>query len=372
MPTYSTRANFDPFPGLLRFPAPSRFLKIVAFCRTFRRFCRTALLYNQSMKTYLSHFSALAHLPVQLAKEYFAKEIAAAPAVEVTVFEEKHRYRRKGRKVHLCSLKVPSKYKHCYNGQAVVSPELLFLQLSERLTIHQLILLGTLLCAKNDGPLSRPRTTQRKLQACVRSLLGHPGRPKALRAVKYVKDNCCSIMEAQLGLFLSLPHLLGGYAFKGWVYNSPVELNAECRKALGKKYLYPDICFPKQKIILEYQGAEHDTQIGIDEDSARTLALESMGYTVIAVTKSHLNDLNRFKLLVVHLAKLLKRRIRIRTHKFAKALVGLRALLPRIKFHVLRSYHSPFGTLSLLDYSEYRTLLVFLSSFRVPVPAHSP
>lgn len=324
------------------------------------------------MNTYLSHYSALAHLPLQLAKEYFANEIAKAPAVEVTVFEKKHRYRRKGKKVHFCSLKVSSKYKRYYNGQAVVSPELLFLQLAERLNIHQLILLGTLLCAKNDGPLSSPLTTQKQLQACTRRLVGHHGRPKALRAIKYIKDNCCSIMEAQLGLFLSLPNLLGGYAFKGWVYNTPIRLNAECRKALGKKYLYPDISFPKHKIILEYQGADHDTQTVVDEDSARTLALESMGYTVITVTKSQLNNLNRFKLLVIHLAKLLKKRIRIRTHKFAKALVNLRSLLPRTRFQKLQRFCSPFGTLPLGDNSEYRTLLVFLSSFRVPIPARSP
>lgn len=324
------------------------------------------------MNTYLSHFSALAHLPLQLAKEYFSHEIAEAPATEVTVFNKKLRYRRKGKKVHFCSLKVPAKYKCSYNGLAVVSPELLFLQLAERMSIHQLILLGTLFCAKNDGPLSSPVTTQKKLRICTRRLVGHPGRPKALRAVKYVKDNCCSIMEAQLGLFLSLPNLLGGYAFKGWVYNSPIRLNAECRKALGKKYLYPDICFTNQKIILEYQGSDHDTQTGVDEDSARFLALESMGYTVIAVTKSHLNNLNRFKLLVVHLAKLLKKRIRIRTHKFAKALVNLRSLLPRAKTHALHPFRSPFGILTLIGYSEYRTLLAFLSNFRVPAPSRSP
>jgi hypothetical protein len=324
------------------------------------------------MKAYLSHFSALQHLPLRLAQEYFATEIAAAPAVEVTVFKEKHRYRRKGHRVHYCSLKVPSKYKTYYNGKAVVSPELLFLQLAETLTLLQSIMLGMLLCSKPDGPLSVAQTTQKKLQTCARTLVGHRGRPQALRALKYVKDNSGSIMEVLLGMSIFLPNLLGGYAFKGCSYNPPIKLNSECRVALGKDYLYPDICFQKEKVILEYQGEYHNSEPNIDHDSARIMALKRMGYTVILVTKSQLNDLHRFKQLILYLAKLLKRRIRIRTPKFAGAMSLIRALFPRARRRSVLVRSSPYGRLVTVDYPEFRALLGFLHSFRVPCFARAP
>ena len=57
-----------------------------------------------------------------------------------------------GKNVHSCELALPDGAVMTRNGRAVASPELLFLELACKLSIHRLILLGLQLMFASAGP----------------------------------------------------------------------------------------------------------------------------------------------------------------------------------------------------------------------------
>ncbi len=279
------------------------------------------------MEKYLSHFSALNYYPFPLAQQYYAEKFNLHNCQEFSVLSHQDRRFRKNIKFHLCSQQLPNNSLRSVEKGKIVSPYLMYLQLLRGIDIHETILLGNLLCAYQNGPFSDAYITQEKLQNFIKSTTGIHGTKKATRAIDYIQNGACSIMEVFLHMIMRLPMNLGGLNINGGQFNYPIKLDYVCSNILGKKVLFADYCFPKEKIIYEYQGDYHKETI--DPDSNRIMILRKIGYEVICVTKTQFYDMNKLSFLLTDIAKRHGIRLRIRTDKFENGLKRIHSLLPK-------------------------------------------
>ncbi|HHU53723.1 MAG TPA: DUF559 domain-containing protein [Clostridiaceae bacterium] len=279
------------------------------------------------MKRYLSHFSALRYWGFEMVQQYFKAEMDTRKFEQYLVLNPKDRFNTKEEKSFICTKKISESSLIINNGIAVVTPELMFLQLAAELDILQTIILANLLCAYPNGPLSEPLMRKEKLLAFANKAAGLHGRTKALRALQYTQNGAGSIMEVFVHMFLGLPHNLGGLGLKGGLFNYKIVLDKESSQALKQKNCYVDYCFPKMKIAYEYQGEYHNETV--DHDSSRIMALNRMGYTVKTITKTQLYDSSKLNQLIHYIANKHKKRIQIRTDNFQNNFLRLRSLLPK-------------------------------------------
>ncbi len=278
------------------------------------------------MKRYISHMSALKYWDFPLAQSYFEPKFSLNGTEQFTVTHRSQRFSHNKVRSHICSRELPKGSFTQTNGIDVVSPSLMFVQLATELDIHELIILGNLLCSRPYGPYSKPQLTKTKLLNYVRAASGLSGRKKALRALNYINNDACSIMEVFLAMFLSLPHALGGLGLKGGIFNYRLSLDDEGINALKKDTCFIDYCFPKEKIAYEYQGEIHSNTI--DQDSSRIMALTRQKFTVITVTKSQLYDPGKLSQLLFHSIQLHNVEKRTRTKRRELYLHRIRELLP--------------------------------------------
>ncbi len=282
------------------------------------------------MKKYLSHWSAVRFWKVPFAEFLFEKELEAAALTEWTVFDYQHIYPKRGRKIHVCTGLIPETMKCSIEGTRVVSPELLFLQLSNVLDDLKLILLGICICAEDGNVRRKALSTKQRMKKMIEALSGIAGRRKAVRALKYVEDACCSPMEALLYMSLCLPYSLGGFGFKGATFNYEIKLTAENSNAIGKLSVFADIYFKQSRIVVEYNSKMfHDDPRSRRKDSERVAALNRQNYTVFSISSDQLYSFNSFRICAGFLASALGVRIRIRTRQHFEKQMKLRELFPR-------------------------------------------
>ena len=284
------------------------------------------------MKEYLSYFSAAAFWNIPYIEAVLGSEIAETDPVDFTVSERSARSQKKGQVVHLCEVALPVGAVISRNGKMVASPELMFLELSSKLNIHRLILLGLQLCSHPPGNPSGAITTKRKLKTFIMKTSGHRGHLKALRAVKYIEDGSASIMESMTYMILTLPHALGGYALDGAVFNHEIKLKDEASKRLGQKRCFTDLYYKPAKLAVEYESfAFHNSPLEQGKDAMRSATLERQGVEVMHLSTIQLYDKDACMDFAFNLASRLGKRIQIRARKFNEMHVLLRALLPAVK-----------------------------------------
>ena len=150
---------------------------------------------NKDNCVYISHFSALKHWDLPLVKQYYQDIIDSIKIYEVLIRSRKVNHAKNGVKTYLNRKHVPQNGLMTVNNKKIVSPYLLFLQLSENMDILETILMGNLFCSKYDGPFSQECLDVVKLRKFVEAAKGHKGRQKAMRALQYVQNGACSIME---------------------------------------------------------------------------------------------------------------------------------------------------------------------------------
>ncbi len=244
---------------------------------------------------------------------------------EYVIFTDKPIYRPDRALLHTCCILGAEKY---VEGQACTLP-LVFLQVAQEYSIHELIYLGLQICSYREG--NRPRSTVEELRACAEKLQGHRGRRKALRAIRYLENNSRSPMESILYMFLRLPNALGGCGF------NEIVLNKEIVLAKGNKTYFADLYVPSCKLDIEYDSKEfHSSASELSKDRERAAHLEAEGYRVVSVGYSQLSNLEAFRNLTRQLSRLIGKRIYIRARKFFENFVALCDLLQR-KGHSIRS-----------------------------------
>ncbi len=278
----------------------------------------------------ISHWSAAKLWKIPDLNSYFSRFLKGPQ--EYTVFERRDRFIAPGTIVHLCTQDLPEDAVRNIDGQDVVSPAYLFVQLCYELDIQEAIILGNLLCSPMH-PGEKPLATKEELMNFAQKASYVWGRPRALDALTYIQDNFYSSMEVVTYMKVEMPQRLGGMGIQGKpLINSRIEITPEEARRLGQRsnYLVPDFLYEKQKIIIEYYGSVH--QKTTERDRIREEILRSKGYTVVVIWKQDLYDMRRFTSLFVRLANLFNKRVRIKSTTFRAMFRSLRDLLPEDEF----------------------------------------
>lgn len=188
----------------------------------------------------------------------------------------------------------------------VACPELCLLLLANDLSLIETIKVAMSFCGiyRLEGDEESKSIFHRKPVMTVDGALSYLAKvkdvgsaTKARRALSYTLPNSGSPMETRMVLPLFLPRTMGGFGLPRPTMNEAIELNDRAMAILGTDEdtcagdaVWTDVA-TGLKIILEYQSFEyHNSMASFGRDYARALALESMGHTVIFVSKVQLEN----------------------------------------------------------------------------------
>ncbi len=285
-------------------------------------------MYSTYMEKYVSHVSAAKMWDIPCFEAVFGRT-EQADSVDITVTERKARYRTKNKKIHSSELVLPVGAIRLHKGKMVASPELLFLELASKLSIHRLILLGLQLCSHPPGNPFEAITSKQKLNIFLEKTPGHIGHRKALRAAKYTENGSASIMESLAYMILTLPHSLGGYGLNDAVFNYEVIVKSKASMSLGEVRCYTDLYYKHAKLAVEYESfAFHSSPSKLGKDALRSSLLERQGVKVMHLSTIQLYDRDACRVFAFNLAARLGKRMQIRAKSFDEKHALLRALLP--------------------------------------------
>jgi len=214
------------------------------------------------------------------------------------------------------------------NEVYVASPELCFIQLSNYLTVPQLLHLSMELCGTYSLPLpdthvvemlTDPKTlfdipplyTTTRLSSFIDKAIGLQGQPNAAKALRYLADGSASPMETILYLLLTLPYKLGGYALPKPQLNPRINLPDAIRLSSKHEYYKCDLYWPDFKLAVEYDSDLHHTGPSrLASDSMRRKDLALLGIKVVTVTRQEVRYIEEFNKTALLIAKLLGIRLR--------------------------------------------------------------
>ena len=216
-------------------------------------------------------------------------------------------------------------------------PEACFLQMATRLERVRLVLLAFELCgtyALDDGhpngfrTREKPLTSVASLRRFAQKAAGMKGSKQALQALRFVADGSASPMESVLTMLLCLPTAHGGYGIPLPRLNHLVRMPDEVRKATGRARCFCDLCWPEERLAVEYESdAFHGEGADIARDSKRRAALDRAGYAVVTVTWAQVRDTRELDEVARVLAKHLGKRLRISRSDWMARRFELRRLI---------------------------------------------
>lgn len=185
-------------------------------------------------------------LPAGLAEEH------------ISVFEENDRRRRTGIITHIARPGSPTTE---FRALPVSSPAQTFVELSEQLTLVDLVVIG-------DYFVRKKRMTPEELEAYC----AEHGGPLARRAASYVRRDVDSPMETRLRMLIVLAGL-----------PEPV-VNFKIYWADGSVRYRFDLSYPDHKIVVEYDGRQHrDDLAQWDHDVERREWMDREGWRLLPV-----------------------------------------------------------------------------------------
>ena len=219
------------------------------------------------------------------------------------------------------------------DGYLVSSPELCFLQMAGQLSFTRLIKLAYEFCGtyvlNPESPkgfdVCEPLTTVAKLLSFLRKMKGVHGIKRALRVLKYTKDQAASPMETVVTLCLTLPYRLGGYGFAAPKLNARIEPNRLTRGTANKQCYYCDLYWHEARFAVEYDSNAHHTGADrIANDSVRRNTLALMGIKVVSVTSRQINSREETRKLALLLSKYLDKPLQYQEPEFTRRCIELR------------------------------------------------
>ncbi len=208
------------------------------------------------------------------------------------------------------------------DGVLVASPEMLYVQLAQSLSIQAVIACATVLCSsyfpvcksarceKLDAVLSGsastaslkgderrgfyrrlPLTSKARLYDFLSALKNHNGVAKARRALRWASEGAASAREAELAIRLFSARCYGGDGLPAAMLNLPVYLDDAAKMMSGKLYCIADFVWPEKRLILEYDSNQHHSdKSAMQKDSRRRNALLHMGFDVMSYTNDIFTD----------------------------------------------------------------------------------
>lgn len=327
------------------------------------------------MKTFLSHRTALTywrlHFPLDSepgapvhassAEDSSARKMDVLGSVpeeyttpgmpiDVLVFNEERRRRSPVITCHTWQTPLPPNSFYRARWTLVSSPEFVFLQMANELTIEQLIALGCELCGQyvllpsgvkhpsvpDEVPgRMKPLTNTKEIALFLDAAGRAKGKAKAKRALKYVVDGSRSPMETMVYMLLCLPVMLGGYGLPKPEMNALINLNGEARIVARRRFCRGDLCWPESKLDIEYHGDVHVGASQMRSDVGRELGIEHMGWRVITVTSPQVLDEQQFETVAKEAASCLKKRLRAKALEASVQRGCLRDELKRWMFDAL-------------------------------------
>lgn len=221
----------------------------------------------------------------------------------------------------------------------VCSPELVFIQMAETLSLAELVALGYEICGcypldeELPSALVRvPLTTPVRLSTFISRADGMRGVRKARIAAQYVRAKSASPKETEMGALLLLPQKWGGLGLPPALANEPVPLSRQATAIARGNRIVCDLCWPQFSLAAEYDGHEsHFQRHHQARDSRRRDALLSDGIDVVTVTSSQIDSVSEFFGIADALARKMKRRPPKRDAAFRERHMRLR--------HGIRKYH---------------------------------
>lgn len=203
--------------------------------------------------TYASHHTAAA---------IWGGWIPHSPETHISVPAGSSRSKRRGIQAHRAST---SAIVVEHRGVLVSPPLQTFLELAgDRLDFVDLVIFG-------DSLVKQKRTTLEELRTTASTWVG-PGAAVARRAARLVRDGVDSPPETRLRLLIVLAGL------------PEPEVNVVTRLEGGAWHRRFDLCYPELKIIIEYDGRHHASELAQwSADILRREELESLGWRMIIV-----------------------------------------------------------------------------------------
>lgn len=218
-----------------------------------------------------------------------------AHPLHVIVANASHRIRMQNVVCHVQSMDMPSNsYVWLDEFARMSSPEYLFVQMAESLSLPELVLLGHELCGNFTRSAGNPvhgkvidhvppATDTDQLRQFIRGAKTTSGVAKARQALDYVSDHAVSVPEAILATIYSLPQAELGYGMGPVRLNQRVQVtddedaeqneDEDDREARTR---YPDLLFSFAPIGINYDGENHLDLKGLVE-SAKAHAIAATG-----------------------------------------------------------------------------------------------
>ena len=227
-------------------------------------------------------------------------------------------------------------------GIAVCSPELVFIQMAEALSLGELIALGYELCGcypldlDRPGALVRsPLTTPMRLAAFVKRACRLKGLRKARVAAQFVRAKSASPMETEVSALLMTPMKWGGLGLPSARANEPVYLSDKASRIARGNRIVCDLLWDEAHVVVEYDGrASHAGNQQQTRDSRRRDAMAADGIEVVTITSSQVSGVFEFFEIADTITRKLGRRPRKRTAEFTERHMELR--------RELRTYRSEY------------------------------
>lgn len=184
--------------------------------------------------------------------------------------------------------------------------------------------------AGEDGIAERQPLTS--VAALRRYLLqgGIRGGEHAASLLAHVLEGSASPRETTLAMQLSLPHHLGCFQLGAPRLNYPIDIDEALLVAGGSRSYRIDLCYPDERLAIEYDGGGHANPQRIARDAQRRNDLAHMGWRVITVTSRQLGSREAMLGIARDVASGRGERLRIRSCSFDERWEEFRRImLPR-------------------------------------------
>ncbi len=131
---------------------------------------------------------------------------------------------------------------------------------------------------------------------------------RARRVAELAFAQSASPMETALALMLTLPVEMGGFGLPRPQLNREAPIDPALRDLSSKDTIIADLCWPDQRVVIEYYGWDEHFGAGpgkVAADAARANSLTALGWTVLHASFEQVRTIAGVSLLARQLASLL-------------------------------------------------------------------